>query len=301
MIDLHVHSTFSDGSLTPEELAQLAAETGLTAVALTDHDCTAGVPRFVAACTARRIQGIPGVEISADVKKGTLHVLGYFLDIGNETLETLLVRIRQGREVRNREILEKLRRLKVDLTWEQVAAYAGEDVVGRPHFAQAMMAAGYVKSKEEAFDRYLGKGKPAYADRYRLSPEAGIAAIHGAGGLAVLAHPFTLDLGRESLRQAVAGLAEAGLDGIETHYSEHNPGQTEQYLALAREFELVATGGSDFHGNLNPAIRMGRGFGSLHVPEELLRELEQRYARAAASVRPAVRWQGRDVLTFLRM
>jgi hypothetical protein len=301
MIDLHAHSTFSDGSLTPEELAQLAAETGLTAMALTDHDCTAGVPRFVAACASHGIQGIPGVEISADVKKGTLHMLGYFLDIGNETLEAVLVRIRQGREVRNREILEKLRRLKVDLTWEQVAAYAGEDVVGRPHFAQALMAGGYVKTKEDAFDRYLGKGKPAYANRFRLSPPDGIAAIQGAGGLAVLAHPFTLDLGREAMREMVAGLVASGLDGIEAHYSEHTQEQTEQYLALAREFNLVPTGGSDFHGGLNPAIRLGRGFGSLHVPEESLRELEQRRAWAAAAGRAELRWRGQDVLTFLRM
>jgi len=279
LIDLHSHSTFSDGSLTPEALARKAAEIGLTAMALTDHDCTSGVPRFMAACASHGIEGIPGVEISADVKKGTLHVLGYLIEVGHERLESVLVRIRQGREIRNREILDKLQRLGMSLSWEDVASLADEEVVGRPHFAQALKAKGYVKSKEDAFERYLAKGKPAYADRFRLSPQDSIAALHAAGGLAVLAHPFTLDADRKGLREIVAGLKEAGLDGVEAYYSEHSPEQTQQYVAVARDLDLVAVGGSDFHGDANPAIRLGRGFGSLNVPDDVVTELRRRWRR----------------------
>jgi len=279
MIDLHTHSTFSDGSLTPEALARKAAEAGLTAAALTDHDCTNGVARFAAACAAGGVDGIPGVEISADVKKGTLHVLGYFIDAAHAGLEAVLVRIRQGREIRNREILAKLQRLGLKLEWKDVTAFADEEVVGRPHFAQALAARGYVTSKEDAFERYLAKGKPGYADRFRLTAPDGIAAIHSAGGLAVMAHPATLDAGRKGLRDSVAQLKEAGLDGIEVYYSEHNPSQTAQYLALAREFDLAVTGGSDFHGDMNPAISLGRGFGTLDVPDELAGELRRRWQR----------------------
>jgi len=276
MIDLHTHSTFSDGSLTPEELAAQAAEIGLRAVALTDHDCTDGVPRFLAACAARGVAAFAGVEISADVPRGTLHVLGYGIAPGHPELEATLARIRQGREIRNREILRRLQGLGLDLSWEEVASRAGEDVVGRPHFAQALQARGYVASKDEAFERYLAKGKPAYVDRLRLTPEASIAAIRAAGGLAALAHPFTLELQGAALRAALAEWRAQGLEGLEAYYPEHSPEQTRLYLELARELDLAPTGGSDFHGAANPAVHLGRGFGQLCVPDELAEELQRR-------------------------
>ena len=274
MIDLHTHSTFSDGSCTPEQLAELAGKIGLTAVALTDHDCTDGVARFLAASEKQKIRGIAGVEISADVRKGSLHILGYFLDPGNSSLRTTLRQIRNGREIRNKAILEKINALGFKLTWDEVASLAGEDVVGRPHFAQAMLARGYVAKREQAFDLYLGKGKPGYADRFRLSPADSIAVIREAGGVAVLSHPFTLGLGKEALRQYVADLADKGLQGIEAYYSEHTPEQTHQYLALAEDCRLVATGGSDFHGESNPAIKLGTGFGKLSVPDSIMAGLD---------------------------
>jgi predicted metal-dependent phosphoesterase TrpH len=283
MIDLHTHSTFSDGSCTPEQLVREARDAGLRAIALTDHDCTGGLDRFLEACGRSDIVGVPGVEISADVPRGTLHMLGYFLDWRNEALGGVLERIRDGREIRNRAILRKLNDLGLGLAWDEVAAYAEEDVVGRPHFAQALMAKGLVPSKEAAFDRYLAKGKPAYVDRFRLSAADSIAVIRSAGGLAMLSHPFTLELGRDALRAYVATLAEAGLDGIEAYYSEHTPEQTGQYLELAAELGLAVTGGSDFHGDLNPAVRLGCGFGSLSVPDELLGELQRRAAERALS------------------
>ncbi|MBN2301715.1 MAG: PHP domain-containing protein [Lentisphaerae bacterium] len=282
MIDLHTHSTFSDGSFTPEELVDMAKKTGLTAMALTDHDCTDGLPRFLAACNSAGIQGVRGVEISAEVEKGTMHILGYAFEPDDANLEGMLKRIRNGREDRNRKIILKLNELGCNISWEEVAGYAGEDVVGRPHFAQALVANGFVESKQSAFDRFLAKGRPAYVDRFRQKPSESIAAIVDAGGIAVLAHPFTLELGLRQLRTLIAEMTEDGLGGIEVYYAEHSPEQIKQYHDLAEEFGLVATGGSDFHGEANPAIRLGCGFGSLHVPDTVLKDLLNRVKQQTA-------------------
>jgi predicted metal-dependent phosphoesterase TrpH len=276
MIDLHMHSTFSDGTLTPEALAKLAGGFGLTAVALTDHDGMDGVARFLAACETEGVRGIPGVEISAQVSKGTMHILGYFVDHTDEELERALVQIRNGRETRNKEILEKLNALGCALEWKDVRSLAGEDVVGRPHFAMALQARGYVADKMEAFDRYLGKGKPGYAERFRMDPETSIAAIRQAGGVAVLAHPVTLGLGNKALYKALAEFRDMGLQAIEVYYSEHTPEREQTYGNMARELGLGMSGGSDFHGDVNPKIRMGIGFGRLRVPDELVADLEAR-------------------------
>lgn len=276
MIDLHSHSTFSDGSLTPRLLVRRAHEVGLTALALTDHDTTAGLGQFMEACGEYGVTGVPGVEISADVVTGTMHMLGYFVDSGHDGLEVILRRIRGGREDRNGEILEKINALGFKLTFADVKEFASEDVVGRPHFALAMVKKGYVESKEAAFDRYLGKGKLAYVERYRMSALDSIAAIVNSGGVPVLAHPFTLKLGKKELRAFLKDLAAKGLQGIEVYYSEHNVEHVREYEALAKEFELVATGGSDFHGQLNPQIELGRGFGNLRISDEVLDELGKR-------------------------
>lgn len=284
MIDLHAHSTFSDGSLTPAELAAAGQRAGLTALALTDHDTMAGIDAFLAAgkdmSAGTVMECIPGVEISAEVPKGTMHVLGYLMDHTDEDLNRSLAMIRGGREERNGRILERLRELGVEVSREEVAVYAGEDVLGRPHIAQAMMARGYVPTIKAAFDRYLAKGKPGYMDRLRLSPKESVAAIRRAGGVAVLSHPFTLDMGREELRQTVSKLCDAGLQGVEVYYSEHSDAQVSEYLGLVSSFGLIATGGSDFHGEINPKVRLGVGFGSLRVPDEIVAAL-----RAAAADR----------------
>jgi len=162
------------------------------------------------------------------------------------------------------------------LTWDEVAAFAGEDVVGRPHFAQALLARKIVKDKDEAFDKYLGKGKPAYADRRRMTPEDSIRLICGAGGVPVLAHPFTLNLSLGALKKQVAELRDFGLGGIEVFYSEHTREMTNQYLNLAKDLGLVATGGSDFHGAMNPDVKLGSGFGSLNVPDDVVGQLRAR-------------------------
>lgn len=276
MIDLHVHSIFSDGSLTPEELIEQACLVGLRALALTDHDTTAGLLRFLAAAAGRAIRAIPGVEISAEFSPGTLHLLGYFVRPDDVALNEGLAWIRGGRALRNAEILRKLQKLGLALTWEEVVRHAGSEVVGRPHFAQALLARGYVSTKDEAFDRYLGKGKPAYAERRRFTPEDSVRLIREAGGVPVLAHPFTLHLDSTGLRQLIESLMAEGLAGLEAYYPEHTPDLQQAYARLAGELGLVATGGSDFHGELAPDIRLGSGFGDLQVPDDVVERLEAR-------------------------
>lgn len=273
MIDLHMHSMFSDGTFTPEELVQEAVRVGLTAMALTDHDTTGGVPRLQAAAQAAGIRAFSGVEVSADATAGTMHVLGYGVDPANKSLIEHLRWIREGRDERNREILHKLNQLGMRLTYEEVAAHAGADVVARPHFAQAMIAKGYARNKKDAFDRFLARGKPAYAERRRLEPESTFGLIRMAGGIPVIAHPFTLRLAGSAFRHAIETFKAQGLGGLEVHYPEHTPDLFREYRRVAHDLDLLATGGSDFHGAVSPGIEMGRGFGSLHVPDEVADQL----------------------------
>lgn len=278
MFDLHFHSIFSDGALTPEELAA-AARAGLTAAALTDHDTTAGVPRFLAAAAGLGLRALSGLEISVDRHPGVLHMLGYGCDVRHPGLQQGLERLRRGRETRNAEILRKLAALGAPVTEAQVRAQAGGEVVGRPHFALALVAAGHVADKNEAFTKFLARGQPAYCERDRLTVEESIRLIHAAGGLAVLAHPFTLKLGRENLRRTIGTLKETGLDGIEAYYPEHDGPSRDEYIGLARAFDLLVTSGTDYHGPaLTPDIRLGAGFGSLRAPDELVEKLLARLA-----------------------
>ena len=222
MIDLHCHSTFSDGSLTPEQLIDEAAKIGLAALALTDHDTTAGLPRFLAAAANTAVRAVPGVELSVDCSPGVMHMLGYWMDVANPELVRQMAWIRDGREMRNRTMLEKLNALGFAMTWDEVQGFAGEDIVGRPHFAQVMLQKGYAKDKNEVFDKWLGDGKPGYADRPRLTAEVAVALIRQAGGVAVLAHPFSLRIGKDAMASLFIELAAAGLAGQECYYSEHS-------------------------------------------------------------------------------
>ncbi len=273
MLDLHTHSTFSDGSDTPAELVRKARAAGLRALALTDHDSVRGVPVFLAACGAERLCGIAGVEISAEVPAGTLHLLGLGVRPDHDELDAVLERMRDGREWRNRRILDRLRELGFDLAWEEVAALAGEEVVGRPHFARAMVARGWTADTRQAFDRYLAKGAPAYVDRYRPAPAEALRVIAAAAGVAVLAHPFSWVADETELAGRLGELRELGLRGIEAYYPEHTAAKTVACLRLARRLGLLATGGSDYHGAAMPDIRLGVGNGSLEVPDELLAPL----------------------------
>ncbi len=284
MIDLHLHSNLSDGSLSPEALSALVAECGLSAAALTDHDTVAGTERFATACSLHGIRGVIGVEISVDFTPGTMHMLGYFPTCPGEAFEFQLGRIRAGRADRNRRILDTLSGLGMPLDSSRLAAISGEGVMGRPHIAQAMVESGYVPDARTAFDLYLGKGCCAYHDRFRLSPSMAVRSICDAGGVAVLAHPATLGLPPGQLREVLELLCREGLAGLEVLYPEYAEPQRQLYSTLARERGLVITGGSDFHGALNPDIRPGRGFGNIRIPDRVLEELERLSGRCFGQI-----------------
>lgn len=281
MIDLHVHSTYSDGTETPEELVSRGRRIGLKAMALTDHDTMGGMEAFLGACRLQGMTGIAGVEISAAVEEGHggLHLLGYGLTPGHTRVKERLESVLNGRARRNEQILAKLKELGLKLEWAEVQAFAGEDLIGRPHFAQALIAREYVASVREAFDRYLAKGRPAYAERYRLSPEECIRTIREAGGVAVIAHPFSWETDDAKLEEGLRQLKDLGLAGIEAVYSEYNQEQTVTLLRLAKKLDLLKTGGSDYHGTAKPDIALGRGFGSLCVPDDYLQPLLQALGR----------------------
>jgi predicted metal-dependent phosphoesterase TrpH len=277
MIDLHVHSTASDGTLSPVELVAAAERIGLAAIALTDHDTMDGLQAFQAAGRARAVRAIPGVEISCGWYNRSLHLLGLFVDPGAAGLNHLLQRVRQGRVTRNHEILAVLRRLGMPVSWEEVAAAAGDGVIGRPHIARVLVRRGCCRSVREAFELWLGKGKKAYVRRYRPQPKETIDAIHAAGGVTVWAHALSgQPVAPAKLRQVVRHLQRVGLDALETCYSDYQPEHEVLAAAIAREFGLLPSGGSDFHGQDMPEIALGRGRGNLAVPDEFLTDLETR-------------------------
>jgi len=277
MLDLHLHSTCSDGTFTPSELVAEALRQSLTAIALTDHDTVDGVAELTRAAEGTGLEAVAGIEISAEFGSGEgMHILGYLVRPDDSQLQDRLNWMREGRRLRNQEILSKLQALDIRLTPEDVRKHAGTHVICRPHVAMALVEKGYVSSTREAFDRYLGKSRPAYVPRRRLSPAESIRLITDSGGVPVLAHPGTLQIGRNALSELLLTLKDSGLQGLEVHHPQHEPSQRRRYAELAAGLDLVATGGSDFHGALTPDLTMGRGFGDLRVPDETLAQLRAR-------------------------
>ncbi|MBI9019733.1 MAG: PHP domain-containing protein [Verrucomicrobia bacterium] len=270
MIDLHCHSVFSDGTNTPEELVALAEQGGLTALALTDHDTTDGLERFMAAGAQSSVETLAGIELSAEFGEKTLHILGYGFDPANAALQAALSWVRDGRTERNFQILEKLNALGYNLTYEDVRKHSADDLIGRPHFAAALIEQGHFKHKNKVFQQLLGKNCAAYADRRRLTPEQCLELIRSAGGVPVIAHPGQMKLTRNKLRRLVKKLKEQGLGGLEVWHSSHPEYQIQAFEGICEEFDLIATGGSDFHGKLTPDLSLGIGFGNLVVPDEVL-------------------------------
>ena len=274
-IDLHLHTTYSDGSLPPAEVLGLARKAGVSALAITDHDIVDGIPEAIEAGAHLGIEVIPGIEISSRYGENELHMLGYFLDWKDSSLSSRLVQLRASRHRRNPRIIEKLNELGLDLTYEEVKALAGTESIGRPHIARVLMAKGYVRSAKEAFDRYLAEGAAAYVPRELPEPAEAIAWIRTARGIPVLAHPTWVKESAEGLFGLCDKLKAEGLGGIEVHYSTHKPQQTSQFLEIARRLDLLVTGGSDFHGLTKPDIEVGVGRGNLKVPEKLLEPLKK--------------------------
>ena len=278
MIDLHTHSTVSDGSDPPERIPELAAEAGCSAVALTDHDSLAGLVAARKRAGELDVTLIPGCEVSCrSVGKGGMHVLVYFVEDDDCPLSAELAHLRFDRHHRNIRLADKLASLGLPITYAEVVAEAGgEEGIGRPHFASVLVKAGAADSIQDAFDRFLANGRPGFVSKSRLEALDVARLATASGGVAVLAHPYSLELESADLAAVVGELAAAGFGGIEAIYGRYSPRQREDLCNLARRFDLVATGGSDHHGTIKPDLTVGTGRGDLKVPDQVLADLEAR-------------------------
>lgn len=255
-IDMHVHSTYSDGSYEVDALARCAKSRGLSLLALTDHDTTSGLPPFLKACARYGVNGITGIELAAD-EEYTLHILGYRFRQNESAFEEKLAGIREGRDTRNAAICGKLRSMGIDIAVEEAEAEADGEVVARPHIAALLRKKGYVHSNQEAFDKYIGLNGSAYVERERLSAEMCIEMIRNAGGLPVMAHPLQTRLDDDAFEKLVARLKEAGLWGLEAIYTGHTAEQTFRLMTVAAKYGLFTTAGSDFHGAHSAGVELG--------------------------------------------
>ena len=280
VVDLHTHSTASDGSETPSTLVEMATRRGLNALALTDHDTVEGIDEARAAAETAGIELIPGTELSLDFEAG-MHLVVLWLEPGAGPLQDRLGMLQAGRNERNAVIVELLVDLGMPVTVEEVSEEAGWGSVGRPHIAAVMMRKGYVSSLAEAFDLWLGAGRPAYAARLRLPPEEAIDLARRSGGVPVLAHPHTLGINRaREMAELLTRLRSAGLIGLEAFCAGYHRHEREGYADLARRFGLVPSGGSDYHGRYKPGLELGVGYGDLAVPDAIVDQLRM-YARAS--------------------
>ena len=273
-IDLHIHTTASDGTFTPEEVVREASRIGLAAVAITDHDTAAGYARAAAEGENCGLEVVPGIEISTKFRSA-VHILGSYIDAQSPALGEVLDWMHRDREERNVKLCAMLRESGVDIDIERMHARFG-DLVGRPHFAEIMIENGMARDMNDAFERLLNKNKPYFIPRQFLPIERSIEIIREAGGTAVLAHPFQYRLDDAGLRELIEHCMESGLEGMECRYSGYDAAQTAYLEALAAEYGLVRTGGSDFHGAIKGEIRLGEGKGGLNVPYAFLEELRSR-------------------------
>ena len=269
MIDLHSHTTASDGQHSPTDLVALAAGAGVTALAVTDHDTVEGLAEATEAARARGMELVPGIELSAFVNKREVHILGHFVRPDFERLAHYAARLRVEREERMVRMVERLQGMGFPIQMEEVRALAGGAQLGRPHLARVMVERRWCLDVKQAFDRFLGAGKPAWVERFKLDGKDAIHLIHQAGGTATLAHPGSSKLERYDILL----LARAGLDGLEALHSDHNPSVRQRYMKFATEFDLVPTGGSDFHGE---QVTPGRRPGDSPTPAENFARLRAR-------------------------
>ncbi|MCE2405403.1 MAG: PHP domain-containing protein [Dehalococcoidia bacterium] len=277
--DLHLHTTASDGRLTPTQLIELVAGRGLKGVAVTDHDSTEGLAEaFAAAAAYPDLRVVPGIELSTDVPGNEIHVLAYYIQYTDPGVQERLARFREGRVDRARKMVEKLRELGVEIEWDRVQAIAGEGAVGRPHLALAMVEKGYIKEPREAFDAYIGRNGPAYVEREKLTPVQAVELIRDWGGAAVVAHPGWMP----DLDPTLEELKRAGLVGMEVYYAQYSPERIRELAAVAANHGLLACGGSDYHGLGNTGEPLPGNMGPPLDMVDRLRELATRPASIPA-------------------
>ena len=280
MIDLHVHTTCSDGTLTPAEVVALAARKGLSAVAITDHDTVDGLEEALAAGLRLGIEVVPGVEINAEHEQVTLDVLGYFLSAPpDDELREQLAELRHYRDVRNARSWRGWRSSATRVGADELAEIAGGEAVGRPHIGEAMRRRGYVQSISEAFNRFLRRGAPAFVDRRRLAMGKAVRLLVRSGAAAAIAHPAIIHTDDAGLRRLAREAARQGAVGFECYYGAYDEDDLRRTLAIAAELDLVPTGGSDFHGSMKPDAELGVGPGGAPIPDTILTSLKQRAAR----------------------
>ena len=268
--DLHIHSNFSDGTDTPEQIALQAAAVGLKTIALTDHDTMAGIPRALAAGEQAKVEIIPGIEFTTENPRAEVHILGYYLDRHSGELAEVLAKIQQGRIDRIYQIVKKLQGLGVAIEPDEVFAISGKSSPGRPHVARALMRKGIVSNFKEAFIRYLDFRAPAYVPHYRLLPAEAVKLVKKAGGIPVFAHPVI-----SNCDEIIPELAAAGLRGLEIYYPGYYADQIAHYLAIAAKHGLLATGGSDYHGSDAKDLKLG----DHTIPDELVEKLRNEHLR----------------------
>ncbi len=272
-VDLHVHSTCSDGTLTPTELIALAYKKRLAAIALTDHDTIDGIKEAIDAGKQHRIEVIPGIELSTSYQSKEIHIVGLFIDYTDDSFAKELVQMRNTRIERNRQVCRAFQQLNIPMTYEDIADIYENAVITRAHFADWLVHHHYVGDRNEAFDRYLGDGKPCYVPREKISPQHAIKLIRSVGGIPILAHPTLYHLGSEQMNILLKDLCDAGLMGIEGLYSTYTASD-ERYIAqLAADYHLLLSGGSDFHGANKPKLDLGTGYGKLCIPYDILSHL----------------------------
>lgn len=277
MIDLHTHSTCSDGSDPPERIPELALAAGCTAVALTDHDTLTCIGRARARADELGIELVSGCEVSCLYRGVSAHVLVYFVEDGEGPLQGELARLRDDRVARNHRLADRLAELGIPITYDDIVnEAAGEESAGRPHVAALLVRHGLAESIPDAFDRWLGEGQPAYIPKARVTPAEIAAAARSSGGVAVLAHPLTLGVDFAALDGVAAELASVGVSGMESYYGRYTPLERAELVAIARRNGLVPTGGSDYHGTVKTDLWIGKGQGDLSVPDEVLVELRER-------------------------
>ncbi len=279
IIDLHAHSTASDGTYAPAEVAELAKKIGLSAIALTDHDTIDGLAEFQKTGTELGIETIPGIEFAAlwdHYHRPEIHIVGLGFDPAHPLLSERMADIQKSRDLRNHKMCEKLTSIGLPVTIEEVSANAGGDIITRAHFANVLLQKGYIRKKEDAFSRYISPGLPGYVEREFLTPELCIRTIKEAGGAAVLAHPTLYGLNPEQIEALCRELIPYGLDGIECQYSTYSLAETKAITALAEKLSLLPSGGSDFHGKNKPNIHLGSGKSNLAIPYSFWEELKKR-------------------------
>jgi predicted metal-dependent phosphoesterase TrpH len=272
-IDLHTHTTFSDGSCSPTELIELATQQGLDILAITDHDTTEGLPEALEATKDLSLELIPGIELSAQFQNREMHILGYFINLTDPQFQARLEDLRSTRIERIHHILARLNSLGIDISVEDVQRTSGTGTIGRPHIAQVMLAKGHVKSMKEAFEQWLGSRGKAYVQRAVPEAHEIIEWITDAGGIPILAHPYWEGFNKEDSATACQTLVEQGLQGLEVFYGTFSARHISFNLGLAKRFDLLMTGGSDFHGTFKPDNALGKGRGSLHVPSKIVEQL----------------------------